>query len=94
MSDDDTLRRAREAREILEHPLVVETLAKMRAHCVEMWERSPITKRDEREMLYLYRTALTDFEAHFTGLIEDGQFLEKRDAQREREKKAARGESY
>ena len=91
MTNDETLRRAQQAREILDHPLVAEALTAMRRTIVELWEKSPIGEREQREMLYFQQCAIADFEAVFKGMIQDGQMADHRIRQARDEQDRASG---
>lgn len=80
MTREETLQRARQAAEILDHPLVVEALAKMRADTIARWcEHGADTIA--AMMLHRRYSAIGEFEEHFRALINDGKFVEGRQRQ-------------
>lgn len=81
MTREETLQRARQAAEILEHPIVVEALAMMRAHILARWGETASGGMPERESLFQQFRAVHTFETIFRALINDGKFLEGRKRQ-------------
>jgi hypothetical protein len=81
MTREETLQRARQAAEILEHPLVVEAFARLRADIDAHWHSSSAADVGERERLYHLHRATDDLEAHFRSLVSDGKFAAGRQRQ-------------
>lgn len=79
MTREETLQRARQAAEILDHPLVVEAFAKMRADTYARWLASETMT--ERELLHQTQGAAQLFEDFFRALVSDGKFAEGRQRQ-------------
>lgn len=78
MSNDDTIRRALRAAEVLDNPLVVEALDTMRENTLREWRTSAVGETVQREKLYFMHCAVEEFEAHFRSLVKDGKLAEAR----------------
>lgn len=69
--------RAAQARELLEHPLIVESLAALETEVMETWKKTSLNGagRDDRERLFLILKAAQKFKAHLTSHVETGKLL-------------------
>lgn len=69
----DDIHRAQEAAHVLEHPMVVEALAAMRADLYAKLEATKPSQKDEREFIYQQLQANNLFEARFRFHIDNGR---------------------
>lgn len=65
--------RERQARELLEHPLLAEALDTYEREITETWKTSPLRDAEGREKLHQMLTAATRFRAFLTQTIQTGQ---------------------
>ena len=89
-------RRGQEAKRLIEHELIRETLDGMRQAIIDKWENAPISDREGQHELKLMMKLLNDFEGNFKTIIRSGQLADfeiesqrKREQQREKIKKWA-----
>lgn len=68
--------RAEDARRLLEHPLLREAFANLRANYFEAWCNTPPEKVNERDTVYHAARVLADVESHLRVIITQGR-LEK-----------------
>lgn len=80
--------RGREARRLLEHPILVEAFTKLETACSSAWRNSKLGDAQAREKLYLMLSALAEVKAHLTHILETGKLadidLAKFEAEREK----------
>ena len=62
MSLDEEVRRAQEAKMLLEHPLLVEALNAIRNELQQSWECSPVRDTEGRELIFLGMKVLKQLE--------------------------------
>jgi hypothetical protein len=73
---DERLRRAEHARQLLDDPLLMETLAAMRAETIQTWEAAVTT--EAREAAWHSVRAVARLEAKLRGLVTDGKLVRQR----------------
>lgn len=67
--------RAREAKALLENPLLVEVFSTMEENYVTAWRNSPVEHAAQREILYTHLTALDEFRRKLKDLVGDGEIV-------------------
>jgi len=73
MTPEDELRRAEQARQALETPIVKETLDYMEREITEAWAACPARDLDGREWLWRQMTATRKFRELLRGTMESGK---------------------
>lgn len=81
---EDAIRRAERAKEILEHPLVVEAFADLDAYYTRAFRNSDPVASETREDAYRMLRAMDAFKAVFEAHLENGKLAEARLADEER----------
>lgn len=74
MSNQD-LSRAAQARELLEHPLIVEALDAFEKEVIAEWKRSPVRDQEGRERLFLMLKAQEKFRSHLVSMVTTGRLI-------------------
>lgn len=83
MADEGKLRRdisrGQQAKDILEHPLVVEALEELEADFTRRWRNSSIGKHgmEDREEAFRYLQVVGRFKRHFEHLMQTGKLAER-----------------
>lgn len=88
MSHQD-LSRAAQARELLEHPLLVEALEAFEKEVIAEWKKSPARDQEGREKLFLMLKAQEKFKQCLTSMVTTGKLLSLQPTPTERLKQAA-----
>lgn len=70
---DNELRQAESARQVLEHPLYIESFDKLRDELFHQWESSPAGDTEGREKLWLMLKLLDRTRLHMQSLMETGK---------------------
>ncbi len=73
MTKDEEIRRANEAKRIIEDPLVIEALAAMRGDLIAEWEKAPARDTEGRERLWAMVKTIDKFRSFFVGAMEGGK---------------------
>lgn len=68
----DLIKRGHRAKALIEDDMVAEAIAAMRADAYEKIEKTRAGDKDERESLYMYLKAISNFEAFFAYTVEEG----------------------
>lgn len=76
LTKEQKISRADEAKRLLEHPLLREAFANLRANYFEAWVNSPADKVNERDAVFHAARVLSDVEAHLRIVVSQGR-LEK-----------------
>lgn len=76
LTQEQKISRADEAKRLLEHPLLREAFANLRANYFEAWVSSPADKVNERDAVFHAARVLSDVESHLRVVISQGR-LEK-----------------
>lgn len=72
MNQDDEIKRGREARQLLEHPLLNEAFTTLDSEIATSWKSSPARDAEGREKLYLMQALLTRIHLHLNSIMETG----------------------
>lgn len=70
--------RERDAKRILEEPLVKEAFDVLEQGFIEAWKNSAVDATDSREHLYGLLQCLEAFKLHFRSVLEEGQIARNR----------------
>lgn len=65
--------RARQAQELIEHPLFKEAVETYRKTLFDAWERSPARDKEARENIWLMQKTLDVVQRHLLELMETGK---------------------
>ena len=76
LTKEQKISRSEEAKRLLEHPLLVEAFANLRANYFEAWVECPVGKVNERDAVFHAARVLSDVEAHLRIVVSQGR-LEK-----------------
>ena len=76
LTKEQKISRAEDAKRLLEHPLLREAFANLRANYFEAWVECPADKVNERDAVFHAARVLSDVEAHLRVVISQGR-LEK-----------------
>ena len=71
-------RRAAEAQDLLDNPLLQEALETIRASVDKEWLDAPARDTEGRERLWMMRKLTDKFEAHLTSIVNDGKIASKK----------------
>ena len=71
--DHDDVERARQAQELLSHPLLSAALDAIEREVFDMWANSGALKADEKEALWQHIRACRNFRALLMGYINTGE---------------------
>lgn len=82
MSEELEVRRGEEARQLLEHPLLVEAFESIEKEVTEQWQNSPARDVEGREKLWLTLKLLHRLKGQLTQVVETGKVAEATLAQR------------
>tara|TARA_R100000789_G_scaffold81829_2_gene77131 strand:+ start:874 stop:1107 length:234 start_codon:yes stop_codon:yes gene_type:complete len=77
MTPEEELKRANDAKTILEHPLYKEAHEKLRIDLVNELLNSPVRDTDAREKLYLMIKMLDSVHAQIKSIMETGKLIKK-----------------
>ncbi len=88
MSHQD-LSRAAQARELLEHPLLVEALEAFEKEVIAEWKKSPARDQEGRERLFLMLKASDKFRSCLESMVTTGKLIGVRSSAIDRIKEAA-----
>lgn len=72
MNNTEEIKRGREAKQLLEHPLIVEAFAKIEQEVITSWQTSPARDTEAREQLYLMQALLRKVQQHLVSVAETG----------------------
>lgn len=64
--------RGQQAKELMEHPLMVEALQIIRSNLTQAWETSPARDDEGREKLWMMQHLLKGVEGHLKQVLETG----------------------
>ena len=87
MNSDDILRRAADAKRLLDEPLLVEAFTTVKAELTTAWENAPTRDTEGRERLYLMVRLLEKLRSHIRTVAEEGEIEAKRITQLDGERK-------
>ena len=73
MTPEETIRRAGNAQQLMEDPLLIETLSMIEREIIEQWEACPARDVEGREFLWKYYKTAKKFRAILLGAIESGK---------------------
>ena len=73
MTPEEMLRRANQARQVFEQPIVQETLDFMEKEIMEMWKACPIRDVEAREALWRMAVTTGKFRELLRGTMESGK---------------------
>lgn len=76
MTREERQLRARQAKDLLDHPLLVESLARIEAAYLDAWRNSPARDPEGRERIWNYLKALERFRADLHSMVADGTIAE------------------
>lgn len=76
LTKEQKISRADEAKRLMEHPLLKEAFANLRANYFEAWVNCPTEKVNERDAVFHAARVLSDVEAHLRIVVTQGR-LEK-----------------
>lgn len=82
MSDELDARRGEQARQLLEHPLLVEAFDLIEQEYTEQWKSSPARDQDAREKLWLSLKLLHRLRGQLETVVETGKVAQATLAQR------------
>jgi len=68
------IRDAERAKEILEDPLLQDTLDKMEAEYITKWKNSQTGEKEERDILWQLVWAIREFQSHLSVIMQRGEF--------------------
>lgn len=75
MSDEDEIRAARQASEILENPAVIKAFAEIEEHYFQVWKNSTPSQYELREEAYGQLFALSQFQRQLQTFLGRGKIL-------------------
>lgn len=78
MTEDEQVQRARDAKALLENPLLEQAFAAVEAHFVGMWKTSEYGATSKRETAYHMIAAIPELRAKLTQWVNDGRIIESR----------------
>lgn len=70
---DDEVREGRDAEYLLEHPIYVDAMAKIRGAIRDEWERSPARDNEGREKLWLMLKLVDRIDGHIKSIAKTGE---------------------
>lgn len=73
MTPEEALRRANQARQVLEQPIVTETLDFMEKEIMDQWMACPMRDLEAREMLWRLAVSTRKFRDLLRGTMESGK---------------------
>lgn len=73
LTPQEKVARAQEAQRLLEHPLMREAFANLRANYFEAWTATPPDKVNDRDGIYHANRVLSDVEAHLRIVVTHGK---------------------
>ncbi len=76
MDQETEVRRGNQARELIEHPMMVEALTTIRNSINEQWESSPARDTEGREKLWVMLKLLGNLEGHMREILETGKLAQ------------------
>lgn len=72
MTNEERLRRARRARELLEDPIITDALAEIERRAIDDWLASPTANVAQREQLYWKAQGAREFRSALDAIVNDG----------------------
>jgi len=82
MTPELEVRRGEDARQLLEHPLLIEAFDTFEVEITEKWRSSPARDEDGRERLWMMLQAARRARAHLESLVDSGKLAKATLAQR------------
>jgi hypothetical protein len=76
MNHELDVRRAREAKSIIENPLVIEAIELIRANVTSKWEASKSSDKEGREQAWMMLKAVNEFQRFFEHALQTGKVAE------------------
>jgi len=86
MTNEETLKRAEHARQLLSDPLIVEAFTAIKNEILSQWEECPVRDVEGREILWRYYKTFGKFKSIFEGAVENGKVASFRESQTAAEK--------
>lgn len=74
MSNDEDLRRASRAKQLMDDPLIVEAFDTVERALVDKWMNAPVGDAEGREDCFRMLWSMRAFKAHFDGVLANGVF--------------------
>lgn len=72
-TEHEQIDRARQAQELLSHPLLTQALDAIEREVFDLWANAGALKADEKEALWQHIRACRNFRAMLTGYIQTGE---------------------
>lgn len=73
MTPEQEIERGRQAKELLEHPLMVEAVQAIQSRLVQEWADSPVRDKEGREHIWRLQSALKAVMGHLRTTMESGE---------------------
>lgn len=77
MTTDEEIRRGNQAKQLLEHPLLIEAFSLIESEIIDAWKTSPQRDAEGREKLHLTLCLLEKLKAQIAEVVTTGKIAEK-----------------